>query len=114
MAGRQLHADRDRQGLRPATTWRSRPQIQGVVNSVDLTQSPPLLSIGGQTYTVNQIKRIVNRPQRPPARSSQRLSAQAAPDHDPSRPGVARTPGRSALHGIFKEIRIEALGLGKF
>jgi len=36
------------------------PQIQGVVNSVDLTQSPPLLSIGGQTYTVAQIKSIVN------------------------------------------------------
>jgi flagellar basal-body rod modification protein FlgD len=33
-------------------------QIQGVVNSVDLTQSPPLLSINGQTYTVSQIKRI--------------------------------------------------------
>jgi flagellar basal-body rod modification protein FlgD len=34
--------------------------IQGVVNSVDLTQSPPLLSIDGQTYTVSQIKSIVN------------------------------------------------------
>jgi flagellar basal-body rod modification protein FlgD len=33
-------------------------QIQGVVNSVDLTQSPPLLSINGQTYTINQIKSI--------------------------------------------------------
>jgi flagellar basal-body rod modification protein FlgD len=33
-------------------------QIQGVVNSVDLTQSPPLLSINGQTYTVTQIKSI--------------------------------------------------------
>jgi flagellar basal-body rod modification protein FlgD len=33
-------------------------QIQGVVNSVDLTQSPPLLSINGQNYTVNQIKSI--------------------------------------------------------
>src|SRR5436305_11054159 len=33
-------------------------QIQGVVNSVDLTQQPPLLSINGQTYTVNQIKSI--------------------------------------------------------
>jgi flagellar basal-body rod modification protein FlgD len=33
-------------------------QIQGVVNSVDLTQSPPLLSINGQTYTVNQIRSI--------------------------------------------------------
>jgi flagellar basal-body rod modification protein FlgD len=35
-------------------------QIQGTVSSVDLTQSPPLLSIGGQTYTVNQIQSIVN------------------------------------------------------
>ena len=33
-------------------------QTQGVVNSVDLTQSPPLLTINGQTYTVNQIKSI--------------------------------------------------------
>jgi flagellar basal-body rod modification protein FlgD len=35
-------------------------QIQGVVSSVDLTQSPPLLSINGQTFTVNQIKSIAN------------------------------------------------------
>ncbi|MGN6117324.1 MAG: flagellar hook assembly protein FlgD [Nitrobacter sp.] len=35
-------------------------QIQGQVSSVDLTQSPPLLSIGGQTYTISQIKSIVN------------------------------------------------------
>ncbi len=35
-------------------------QIQGLVNSVDLTQSPPLLSINGQTYTVSQIKSITN------------------------------------------------------
>ena len=33
-------------------------QIQGLVDSVNLTQSPPLLSINGQTYTVNQIKSI--------------------------------------------------------
>jgi flagellar basal-body rod modification protein FlgD len=33
-------------------------EIQGVVNSVDLTQSPPLLSINGQSYTVSQIKSI--------------------------------------------------------
>src|SRR5258705_7521694 len=33
-------------------------QIQGVVDSVDLTQSPPLLS--SQNYTVNQIKSIAN------------------------------------------------------
>src|SRR6185295_16880864 len=35
-------------------------QVQGVVNSVDLTQTPPLLSINGQTYTVSQIKSITN------------------------------------------------------
>ena len=35
-------------------------EIQGVVSSVDLTQTPPLLSIDGQTFTVNQIQRIVN------------------------------------------------------
>ncbi|CCE00534.1 flagellar hook capping FlgD N-terminal domain-containing protein [Bradyrhizobium sp. STM 3809] len=35
-------------------------QVQGTVSSVDLTQQPPLLSIGGQTYTVNQIQRIVS------------------------------------------------------
>jgi flagellar basal-body rod modification protein FlgD len=29
--------------------------VTGVVNSVDLTQSPPVLSIGGQSYTLNQI-----------------------------------------------------------
>jgi flagellar basal-body rod modification protein FlgD len=34
-------------------------QIQGLVNSVDLTQTPPLLSINGQTYTVSQIKAII-------------------------------------------------------
>src|SRR5450631_940317 len=31
-------------------------EIVGTVSSVDLTQSPPLLSINGQNYTVNQIK----------------------------------------------------------
>jgi flagellar basal-body rod modification protein FlgD len=35
-------------------------QIQGLVSSVDLTQSPPLLMIDGQSYTLNQVKGIVN------------------------------------------------------
>ncbi|MBR0715802.1 flagellar hook assembly protein FlgD [Bradyrhizobium liaoningense] len=35
-------------------------QVQGTVSSVDLTQSPPLLTIGGDTYTVSQIKSVVN------------------------------------------------------
>jgi flagellar basal-body rod modification protein FlgD len=34
-------------------------EVQGIVDSVDLTASPPLLSIGGQNYTTDQIKRIV-------------------------------------------------------
>ena len=34
-------------------------QVQGTVSSVDLTQSPPLLTIDGNTYTVSQIKSIV-------------------------------------------------------
>jgi flagellar basal-body rod modification protein FlgD len=34
-------------------------EIQGIVDSVDLTASPPLLSIGGKTYTTDQIKRVI-------------------------------------------------------
>jgi len=34
-------------------------EVQGVVDSVDLTSSPPLLSIGGQSYTTDKIKRVV-------------------------------------------------------
>jgi flagellar basal-body rod modification protein FlgD len=34
-------------------------QMQGTVNSVDLTQTPPVLSVGGQNYTMTQIQRIV-------------------------------------------------------
>jgi flagellar basal-body rod modification protein FlgD len=35
-------------------------QVQGVVSAVDLTQSPPLLTIDGKTYTVSQVQSIVN------------------------------------------------------
>ena len=34
-------------------------EIQGVVDSVDLTQTPAVLSIGGQTFTLDKIKRVV-------------------------------------------------------
>lgn len=34
-------------------------EVQGTVDSVDLTQTNPLLSIGGQTYTLEKIKRVV-------------------------------------------------------
>jgi flagellar basal-body rod modification protein FlgD len=35
-------------------------QIEGEVSSINLTKSPPLLTINGQTYTVDQIQSIVN------------------------------------------------------
>ena len=31
----------------------------GTVDSVDLTSAPPLLTIGNQTFTVDQIKRVI-------------------------------------------------------
>ena len=34
-------------------------ETQGVVDSVDLTATPPLLSIAGQNYTTDQIKRVM-------------------------------------------------------
>jgi flagellar basal-body rod modification protein FlgD len=34
-------------------------EIQGVVDSVDLTVSPPTISMGGQNYTIDKIKRVV-------------------------------------------------------
>jgi flagellar basal-body rod modification protein FlgD len=34
-------------------------EIQGLVDSVDLTQSPPTLMIGGQPFTLDKIKRVV-------------------------------------------------------
>ena len=34
-------------------------QVQARVDSVDLTQNPPVLSINGQNYTMNQLQKIV-------------------------------------------------------
>jgi flagellar basal-body rod modification protein FlgD len=34
-------------------------EVQAVVNSVDLTKDPPVLSINGEDYTLDKIKRIV-------------------------------------------------------
>jgi flagellar basal-body rod modification protein FlgD len=34
-------------------------EVQGTVDSVDLTQSPAVLSIGGQSFTLDKIKRVV-------------------------------------------------------
>jgi flagellar basal-body rod modification protein FlgD len=50
-------------------------EVQGIVDSVDLTQSPPLLSIGGQNYTTDQIKRIVRQGTADPTSSSSSSSS---------------------------------------
>jgi flagellar basal-body rod modification protein FlgD len=34
-------------------------EVQGVVDSVDLSKTPAVLSIGGQTFTLDKIKRVV-------------------------------------------------------
>jgi flagellar basal-body rod modification protein FlgD len=34
-------------------------EVEGIVDSVDLTKNPPLLAIGGQTFTLDKIKRVV-------------------------------------------------------
>jgi len=34
-------------------------EIEAVVDSADLTQTPPVLSIAGQDYTLDKIKRVV-------------------------------------------------------
>jgi flagellar basal-body rod modification protein FlgD len=33
-------------------------EVQGTVDSVDLSKSPPVLTVGGQNFTVTQVKRI--------------------------------------------------------
>jgi flagellar basal-body rod modification protein FlgD len=33
-------------------------KVSGVVDSVDVTQTPPVLSIGGQTFTLDQVQQI--------------------------------------------------------
>ena len=33
-------------------------EVEGIVDSVDLTKNPPLLSVGGQTFTLDKIKRV--------------------------------------------------------
>ena len=34
-------------------------EIEGVVDSVDLTKTPPELTVGGQAFTLDKIKRVV-------------------------------------------------------
>jgi flagellar basal-body rod modification protein FlgD len=34
-------------------------EVEGIVDSVDMTKTPPVLSIGGQSFTLDKIKRVV-------------------------------------------------------
>ncbi len=34
-------------------------EVRGTVDSVDLTQNPPVISVAGQTYTFDKVKRII-------------------------------------------------------
>jgi flagellar basal-body rod modification protein FlgD len=34
-------------------------EVQGIVDSADLTETPPVLSVGGQTFTLDKVKRVV-------------------------------------------------------
>jgi flagellar basal-body rod modification protein FlgD len=42
-------------------------EVQAVVDSVDLTQDPPVMSINGQNYTLDKIKRVVRQTTTPAA-----------------------------------------------
>jgi flagellar basal-body rod modification protein FlgD len=37
-------------------------QVVGTVDSVDLTQTPPTLSVAGQTFQISQVKAISRTP----------------------------------------------------
>lgn len=50
--------------------------VGGVVSSVDLTQSPPLLTVGGQTFTVNQVQSIIA-----PSTGTSSTSSTTSPSH---------------------------------
>jgi flagellar basal-body rod modification protein FlgD len=39
-------------------------EIEGIIDSVDLTKTPPELKVGGQAFTLDKIKRVV-RPSTP-------------------------------------------------
>ncbi|GAA0004065.1 hypothetical protein BRDID11002_40660 [Bradyrhizobium diazoefficiens] len=55
----KLHDLGHGQGMSRTTMSASPRRVQGVVSSVDLTQSPPLLTIDGASYTLSQVKSII-------------------------------------------------------
>ena len=34
-------------------------EVEGIVNSADLTKNPPVLSVAGQDFTLDKVKRVV-------------------------------------------------------
>jgi hypothetical protein len=59
MTGRQLHAHRHGARCQPAVGRAISTEVQAPVDSLDLTQTPPLPSVNGQNYSLDKIKRIV-------------------------------------------------------
>ena len=45
--------------MRAATPVAVATEVRGTVDSVDLTQNPPVLKIGGQSFTLDKIKQVV-------------------------------------------------------
>ena len=36
-------------------------EVEGIVDGADLTKNPPVLSIAGQDFTLDKVKRVVRR-----------------------------------------------------
>ena len=94
-----------RRDRRPKSRASSTPSISPPI--------PPLLSIGGQNYTIDQIRRVI----RPSHRQLARFSGAARSPPDPPDPCPARRPpdaGPSALAAFSRRFVLKRLGLGKF
>ncbi|HMI12755.1 MAG TPA: FLgD tudor-like domain-containing protein, partial [Bradyrhizobium sp.] len=72
-------------------------EVQGVVDSVDLTATPALLSIGGQNYTTDQIRRVIRPSTTTPTTYAGAGSASRPHIHDAEKRLAAALAGRHVL-----------------
>ena len=97
-------------------------EIQGMVDSVDLTATPAfaldrraeLHHRSDQARDPSDHRRAAPIPLPLPRQRSSARSPIPPQSRSPARPGVSPDAGPHGFGSIFKEIRIEALGLGKF
>ena len=75
--------------------------VQGIVDSADLSQTPPVLSIGELTFTLDQIKRVV----RPVCRCRERRGVSIHGQIVNIRAWDARLDGRKTSNGV--DIRLD-------